>query len=301
MSAAAEMKWKGQGAVFCCALLWSTSGLFIKLVDWHPLVIAGIRSFIAAVFMLILRLVFSPKQAVKWSSGPLWAGAFSYALTMSTFVMANKLTASANAILLQYSAPVWAALLGWALIREKPRWEHWGALAVVSGGLVLFLKDGIVSGNLLGDCIAVLSGVLFGAHSVFMRMQKDANPSDSMLLSHVINFGISVPFIMLYPPALSAAPVSAILFMGIMQIGLASTLFSYGIRRISAIQAMLTAMIESILNPVWVLLVTGEKPSASALAGGSIIVAAVALSSLIGWRRDSLNGRRSRRTNPGTV
>jgi drug/metabolite transporter (DMT)-like permease len=75
--------------------------------------------------------------------------------------------------------------------------------------------------------------------------------------------------------------------MGIIQIGLASTFFAYGIRRISAIQAMLTAMIEPILNPVWVLIVTGEKPSASALAGGSIIVAAVVISSLIGWRRDT--------------
>jgi drug/metabolite transporter (DMT)-like permease len=206
---------------------------------------------------------------------------------MILFVTANKLTASANAILLQYSAPVWAALLAWALAREKPHWEQWGALALVTGGSLLFFKDGLAGGSFLGDGLALLSGICFGANSAFMRMIREGDPADAMLVAHCITVSFSIPFFFWYPPALSAGALGAITFMGIVQIGIASLLFSYGIKRITAVQAMLTAMIEPVLNPVWVLLVTGERPAVSALVGGSIIVAAVVASSLIGKRRTS--------------
>ncbi|GHU78654.1 membrane protein [Spirochaetia bacterium] len=287
LALSAAARWKGQAAVFGAAILWSTSGLFIKLIDWHPLVIAGARSFVAALFLLAVRLI-SPPQAgsEKNRLGPLWAGAAVYTLTMISFVTANKLTSSANAIMLQYSAPIWASLLGWLLVKEKPHWEHWAALVLVTGGLVLFFRDGLSTGNLLGDGVAILSGVFFGAHSVVLRMMKRGNPRDSMLLAHVLNTLISIPFIIIYTPRFTVPTVMPIIFMGLVQIGCASILFAYGIKRVTAVQAMLTAMIEPVLNPVWVLAVTGEKPSVSALAGGGIIIAAVAASSYIGKRRE---------------
>jgi drug/metabolite transporter (DMT)-like permease len=128
--------------------------------------------------------------------------------------------------------------------------------------------------------------VFFGAHSVFLRMQKDGNPADSMLLAHVLNFALSIPFLFLYFPAFEAPAMAAVLYMGIIQIGCASLLFSFGIRRVSAVQAMLTAMIEPVLNPLWVLAITGEKPSFSAVLGGGIIIAAVVASSVIGKNRE---------------
>jgi drug/metabolite transporter (DMT)-like permease len=273
-------QWKGQGAILLTALLWSTSGLFIKLIDYNPLVLSGLRSLIAALFMLAIRKR-GGRGRRDW--GALAAGGLSYAATMILFVMANKYTASANAILLQYSAPVWAGILGWLLIGEKPRWEHWAALGIVGCGMFLFFRDSLESGNLTGNILALLSGICFGATSVFLRKQKE--PQDSMLLSHIFCFIISVPFIVLYPPVLETRPVLALLFMGIAQIGLSSVLFSYGIARVPAVQAMLTAMLEPVLNPVWVLIVTGERPSLNAIAGGCIIVSAVLFVSLAGRRR----------------
>jgi drug/metabolite transporter (DMT)-like permease len=280
--------WAGQGAVFLCAVFWSTSGLCIKLLDWHPLVIAGIRSFIAALFMLGVRPCFRrgrEKEAFPLLS--LLPGGAAYSATMIAFIIANRLTASANAILLQYSAPIWAALLGWALIREKPRREHWIALILVMGGLLLFFREGLAGGSpagntLAGDALAVFSGICFGANSVFLRMQKRGSPADAMILSHVITCLCCLPWIFRFPPAFTWGSAAAILFMGIVQIGLASMLFAYGIKRIRAVQAMLTAMAEPILNPVWVLLVTGERPSPFALIGGGIIIGAVLFSSLAG-------------------
>jgi drug/metabolite transporter (DMT)-like permease len=119
-----------------------------------------------------------------------------------------------------------------------------------------------------------------------MRMQKDGNPADSMLLAHIICAAVSVPFVFLYPPVLNPANGAAIVFMGIIQIGLASLFFSFGIKRIRALEAMLIAMVEPVLNPLWVLAVTGEKPSASALLGGSVIIAAVLFSSVVSKRRE---------------
>ena len=284
-----DQKLLGQGSVFLCAVLWSTSGLFIRLVDWNPVVIFGCRSLIAAVFMFAVRTFFTSGQRPKNKIFPLWAGAVVYSLTMLTFVIANKMTTSANAILLQYSAPIWAALLGWFLVREKPGWEHWAAIVCIAGEFVLFFRDGLATGNMAGDIISVISGVLFGANSVFLRMQKDGNPADSMLLSHIISFLISVPFIIMYPPVLTASKVLPIVFMGIIQIGCASLLFSYGLKRISAVQSMLTATIEPLLNPVWVLVFTGETPSVLAVSGGAIILSAVLLSSLIGYKRSIKN------------
>jgi drug/metabolite transporter (DMT)-like permease len=278
-----------QGTVLLCAILWSTSGLFIKILEWNPLVIAGLRSLIAALFIVLVRGLTrwsgtgaSFKAALK--SGPFWAAGFAYSATMILFVIANKMTASANAILLQYGAPIWAALLGWLFAGEKPRAGHWIALVMVMAGLFLFFSDGLVSGSHTGDLIAVLSGVCFGANSVSLRMGKDGDPAGAMLLAHVITAIFCLPFIFIYPPSPSPDAIGAILFMGILQIGLASILFSYGIQRVRAVEAMLIAMIEPVLNPIWVLLVTGERPTPSALAGGAIIVTAVVVSSLIGGR-----------------
>jgi drug/metabolite transporter (DMT)-like permease len=295
--------WKlGQGAILLCAFFWSTSGLFIKLVDWNPVVIAGSRSLFAALFLFTLRLLRRRNPAVR-TSGPTAlplerrplgkdifftaAGGIAYAATMIVFVIANKRTTSANAILLQYTAPVWAALLGWLIAGERPRWEQWAALILVFFGMLLFFKDDLGGGNFFGDILAIISGICFGAHSVLLRMIKRGEAMDAMLLSHILCALFSVPFFFLYPVRLSPGTAAAILFMGIIQIGAASALFAYGIKRVTAIQAMLTAMIEPVLNPVWVLAVTGEKPAASALTGGGIIIAALILSAVISARRNS--------------
>jgi len=275
----------GQIAVLTAAFFYSTSGLFIKLVDMHPIVIAGLRSTIAALFLLTVRMISPPKKAVKNPPIPLWGSAFVFAFTLFTFVTANKITTAANVILLQYSAPIWAALLGWLLIKEKPKWEHWMALVFVMGGLLLFFRDGLGSGALTGNILSVISGVLLGAHFVILRMMKDGDPRDAMLLGHALTAVLSIPFIFLYPPVLKLATVLPILFMGLIQMGLASLLLSYGIRHTPAIQAMLLSIADPMFNPVWVLLITGERPSASALVGGAIIISAVVASSIIGFRR----------------
>jgi drug/metabolite transporter (DMT)-like permease len=283
----------GQLYIAATAVLWSTSGLFIKFLDCHPVIIAGGRSLIAAVFLLSARALFQKRDGAKtpvisaWarilSNKWVWYGGAAYASTMIFFVIANKLTASANVILLQYSAPIWAALLAWALLKERPLMRHWIGLALASTGLLLFFSGSLQAGALIGNLTAVFSGIAFGATSVFMRMirqREGGTPADSMILAHFLTALCMIPFLLASPPEFTARSIFAFLFMGICQIGIASLLFSAGIVKIPAVSAMLIASIEPILNPVWVLLAVGERPGGGALAGGSIIICAVIISSL---------------------
>lgn len=273
-------------AVLGAAFLWSTSGLFIKMLDWHPIVISGLRSFIAAVFLVIVRLLSPHSKTEKKSPFVYLASGTIFAFTIFTFITANKLTTVANVILLQYSAPIWAALLGWYFAREKPNTEHWVALGFVMAGLVLFFRGNLGAGAIKGNVLALASGVFLGAHTVSLRMLKDGDPRDAMLLAHIITAALSIPFIILYPPSFRISTALPLLYMGLFQMGVSSLLYSYGIKRTTAIQAMLTAILDPLLSPVWVLLVMGEKPSLSVLAGGIIIISAVVASSLIGFRRE---------------
>ncbi|MCL2805683.1 MAG: DMT family transporter [Treponema sp.] len=288
---AAAPRLAGQGAIFLCALLWSTSGLFIKLVDWHPMVISGGRSILAAAVLIGLRFITEKPQKIKLDKDTFkntlilaGFGAF-YAATMILFVIANKLTTSANAILLQYTAPAWTALIGWFVLRERLRWEQWFTLGLVTAGMFLVFSNGLARGSMLGDIIALLSGIAFAANAVVLRLSKDGNPADILIFSHIICALFSLPFFFLYPPTMNTGNTLSILFMGLFQIGAASALFAYGIKRITAIQAMLIATIEPVLNPLWVFIVTGEKPALSAVAGGCIIVAAIIFSALMSASR----------------
>jgi len=274
----------GQGAILLCALLWSTSGLFIRLVDWHPMAIAGSRSLLAALVLVALRR-FPPGRGrgrIAPRDMPFLAlCGLCYSATMILFVIANTMTASANAILLQYAAPVWAALLGWLFLRERPPPEQWLALSLVGAGMLFVFSGGLEAGSMAGDMLALASGAAFAGNTVVLRARRDGNPMDILIFSHVATAAFSAPFFFLHPPALTAHNLLCIAYMGIFQIGAASALFAAGIRRVPAAQAMLIASIEPVANPLWVMLALGERPSLAVAAGGAIIVAAVALSSAL--------------------
>jgi drug/metabolite transporter (DMT)-like permease len=265
-----------------CAFLWSLAGLLIKLVDWNPFAIACGRSSIAALF--ILAWIRKPRFTF---SAPQVLAALANAATMLLFIYANKATTSANAILLQYGEPIYVAIIGAFVLKERPRAEHWVAFALVAVGMGLFFAGGLGGGSLLGNIAAATTGLTFAMYVILMRKQKDGSPVESALISHALTALIAfVACLFLPAPRLTAASIAAILGLGLLQIGLASLLFAFAIRRIAAIDASLVGVIEPVFNPLWVFLGTGEAPAPGALAGGGIIVAAVLGSSLVSLRRD---------------
>jgi drug/metabolite transporter (DMT)-like permease len=264
-------------ALTACALLWSTGGLLIKIVDWNPFAIAGTRSLIGG--LLILAVVRRPR--FTWSFAQI-AGAVTYAGCMVCFVAANKLTTAANAILLQYTAPLYAAVLGWVVLRERVTALDWVTIGIVLGGMVLFFMDKLGVGGMAGNLFAIVSGVFFAGTMVALRKQKDDSPLESLLLSHAITFVIAIPFFWGPAPGLPSAVGLATL--GVVQIGVPSFLLTYGVRRVTALQTLLTSVLEPIFNPIWVFLFLGEMPGPRALVGGAIILLAVTARSVISLR-----------------
>jgi drug/metabolite transporter (DMT)-like permease len=264
-------------AVAACALLWSTGGLFIKIVSWNPFAIAGIRSLVGGIVIL----VYLRRPRFTWSFAQI-AGAVCYAACMILFVASNKLTTAANAIMLQYTAPLYAAVFGWIFLKEKAAALDWITIVVVMGGMALFFMDKLTLGGMQGNILAVVSGVFFAGSMVSLRAQKDGSPLESILLAHVITFAVSIPF--LHAPWPDAAGWGGLAFLGIFQIGIASLFLAYGVRYVTAVQSLLTSVLEPLFNPVWVFLVIGEMPGPRALIGGAVILVAVTLRSALNLR-----------------
>lgn len=262
------------------ALCWSLGGLLIKAVTWPPLAVAGGRGLIAALFLVAtnrgLRFTFSRAQVI---------GAVGYAACTVTFCTATKLTTAANAILLQYTAPVWIALFGAWLLGERATRADWLTIAAVLGGMTLFFADNLDLSAVLGNSIAVLSGVCFAGMTIALRKQKDGSPVESIILGNGLAFLVGLPWIV-RAPMLDAAGWGALLALGVVQLGVSYWLYARAIKHVTALEAVLIPVIEPILNPVWVLIMLGERPTKLALVGGAIVLSAVT------WRAlASIRGR----------
>lgn len=282
------MHTRALGQLLLAALFWSLGGLLIKSADWPPLAVAGGRGIVAAVFLVLtnrgLRFTFSPIQLTA---------AFAYAGCTVFFVVATKLTTAANAILLQYTAPVWIALLGAWFLGERATRTDWLTIVVVLGGMALFFADGLELAGMTGNLMGVLSGVCFAAMTIALRKQKDGSPVESIILGNLIAFVIGLPF-MIGVPAPSPTGIAAIVALGVVQLGFSYWLYARAIRQVTALEAVIIPVIEPILNPVWVFLASGEQPSRWALLGGAIVLSAVTFRALVSLRlRRAIPGRLS--------
>ena len=255
------------------AVLWSSGGVLIKLIDWNPLAIAGMRSAIAAALIMIVvrkpKFHFSPVQI---------GGAISFSATVICFVSATKLTTAANAILLQYTAPVYTALFAWRFLGERTSWVDWATIAVVFGGVTLFFLDDLSRGGYIGNILALLAGVAHAWLGLFLRKQKDASPYESILLGNMLTAVIGLPFML--GASISILDWTGLALLGVFQLGFSYILYAYAIKRVRALDAMLIFMIEPILSPIWVFLVVGESPGRWAIVGGAVVIISVTIRSI---------------------
>lgn len=252
------------------ALLWSTGGVLIKLVPVNAMAVAGIRSIIAAAVLMI----YIKKPKFNWSFWQI-AGAIFYSATVILFVLANQYTTSANAILLQYTSPVYIAVLGIWILKEKPVKQDWITIIIVLAGMVLFFVEDLSIGNKLGNIFAIASGVAFSMMIMSLRRQKDASPIESVLLGNLITFVISIPFLSGISPGLTGW--TALFISGCFQLGITYILYAKAIKTVTALEAILVPVIEPILNPIWTFFIIGEAPGIMSAFGGLIIITSVTL------------------------
>jgi drug/metabolite transporter (DMT)-like permease len=227
-----------------------------------------VRSFIAAGLIL---LVFG-RPRFTWSA-PQVGGALAYAATSILFVVSTKLTTAANAILLQYTAPAFAALFGIRYLGERPRRSDWITLAAVMAGMVLFFFDRLTLAGLWGNLAALTSGVTFAWMALFMRRQKDTSPVESVLLGNLLAGLAGIPFMTGDMP--DPAGWLRLLALGVVQLGLAYVFYTKAIRHVTALESLLIPTVEPVLNPVWTMIFIGEVPGILSLCGGAVIIGAV--------------------------
>jgi drug/metabolite transporter (DMT)-like permease len=257
---------QGRLLILLSGLLWSFAGVFIKSLELSPQVITFYRSLFASVFFFLF-ITRSPWRP----SVPLLVSVASYTLAISFFVWANKLTTAANAIVLQYTAPVFVFMIVRLFLHEPISKANLLTLFVAMTGVAIIFAGSSGEQDLQGVTVAVLSGVLFSIYMVNLRHLKGFNP---LVLTFVNNLVCSLA---LFPLAASELMLSidqflALVIMGIVQLGIPYFLFSKGLETIPLQEASLIVLIEPVLNPIWVALVVGEFPSLATLFGGGVIL-----------------------------
>ena len=257
--------------VAAAALLWSSGGLFIKIAPMPPLAVACGRAIVASVFYLV---VLRPNVR-----NARFATALAYAVCVVTFVTATRLTTAANAIFLQYTGPAYVLLLSPLLLDEPFQRIDGICVALSLAGMALFFVDKLEAGQVAGNLIAVASGVFFAFTVLFIRRDAKTGSGDampSMTLGNLLAAAATAPFAgaLLH---VSTRGALVLLYLGVMQLGVSYWLFARGSRRVPAAEASLISMLEPVCNPLWVVLGTGERPGPWSIAGGAIVLGAVAL------------------------
>lgn len=257
--------------------------MLIKYTTLDAFAVNAGRSFFAAVTVAI----FTYKTGLRLDKFTLLTS-FLYAGTLSCFVYANKTTTAANAIFLQYTAPIYILILSPFILKEKFRFSDLITVVACLAGMSLFFfepQSSSTAPNVFwGNIVALASGVFFGLYFVMLRHPRslrNRNSALSVFYGNIMIVLLMLPPLIQNPPRPAANDLFAILFLGVFQIGIAYVLFTKGIAAgVRSLDASIIGFIEPMLNPIWVFLILGEKPSGWAILGGAIIVGAVIFHSL---------------------
>lgn len=259
------------------AVLWSSSGLFIKLIEWGPLGILSGRSLVASVvFIIYLR-----QPSFRWSKIQI-AGAIAYMSSNLFFILGTKLTVAANVIFLVFTSPIYIILFGYWFLKERPYRSDWVCMVGIFAGMFLFFGDDMSLSGMKGNFCGMLAGMSLAALFLCMRRQKAGVPANTILLGNILASFVGLPFLL--QETFTPTTVGIILYLGILQLGIPYVLYSIAIKHVHALESNLIVTLEPILNPVWVFLVLGEIPGKLALIGGLLVLGSVTTRAVISAR-----------------
>lgn len=278
--------------VLAAAFLFSTGGAAIKACSLTGWQVAAIRAGIAAVALLLLL----PATRRGWSLRLLPVAA-AFAATTVLFAVCNKLTTAASTIFLQATAPIYIVLLGPVLLRERIRRNDLAFMAALAVGMVLFFVGDQPAADtapqpVLGNILAAAAGLSWGLTIIGLRwLGRHAGPGEdpsaaAVVSGNVLACLIALPFAL---PVAAFRPTDwlLVIFLGVFQIAVAYVFLTRGVRRVTALEVSLLLLLEPVLNPLWALLVHGERPGPWAAVGGAIIILATAVNTLAQGRRDA--------------
>ncbi|MDD6089416.1 MAG: EamA family transporter [Clostridiales bacterium] len=260
--------------MLAAATLWSIAGIFMKLVPWNGFAVAGMRSLIAgltfAVYMVCRRigLVLNKKTFL---SGLLTACVY------TCFTCANKLTTAANAIVLQFTAPVFIVVFTALIYKTRIRREDLTVVIFTMLGIALFFFDQLKPGYIFGNFVAIAAGMFMaGMYMAVGDLEGEARFS-AIMIGQFLTFIFGLPAILVTRPEFTATATLSIIILGVFQLGIAYILYVKSTKYCPPLACCLLGAVEPLLNPVWVLIFDGEKPGIFALIGGITVILSVTL------------------------
>lgn len=270
--------------LIAAAVIWSFSGVLVKAMEWHPMAIAGARSAIAIPVILLFsgkpRFTFSPAQL---------GGALAYAGTMIFFILATRMTSAANAIFLQYTAPIYVAIVGHWWLREPALRSDWFTIPIAIGGIGLFFIERLSASGLWGNVFGLISGLCFASTVLCLRRERASSPATVILMGNILATLVALPALLTNPLPMRDLP--PLLVLGLLQLGLGYGIYSVAIKRVTALEATIIPLLEPVLNPIWVMLAIGETPGKWARIGGAIVLLSVLIRGTLMLRTPSRKGR----------
>ena len=269
------------------ALFWSSGAPIFRHIqgveDWT---IAFWRAVFLVAALVAVLAVMERGRVLRAFMRVGWRGLASgacFGVMMTGFMLALARTSVANTMLLMTAAPVFAALLGWAVLAERPRPAVWAAMAAAACGIALMVAADLGSGALLGNLIALAIAVAAAVNIVILRGAREINMIPAIAIGGVISGLISLPFA--DHAGASGLNLFLIFLLGVVQLGCGAIFYIFGARHLQAAETTLIAMLESVLAPIWVWLLLGEIPTTYGLAGGAIVLAAVVAITVASARR----------------
>ncbi len=278
---------KGAAVTLAATLLWSLSGIFVRLTEAADLwQIAGWRAGSTAlslfVFLLIVhrRDVFRSFSAIEPAGFAVVAGVF--AIGSSSYVISLTLTSVANVSFISGTAPIFAAILAYVFVHERTGALTWAAAVVALAGIGIIVLPDLGPGGMVGNILAIFVALTFAAQAVAMRRFRAGNLIPPICLGAAAIFLVMSVLSGFQPP--NAHDLMVLALMGVVQLAVPIALFAYAVRHVPAVHLSLLALMDVVLNPLWVWIGVGERPSEAVFIGGPVILGAVVMA-IIGAAR----------------
>lgn len=265
-----------------CAALWSIAGIFIKLVPWNGFAVAGMRSLVAGTTIYLCMRLMGIRYLCNRRT--LTAGFFT-GCTYICFVVANKLTTAANAIVMQFTSPVFIVIYSLLFFHRKIRKQDIAVVLCTLFGIALFFIDQLAPGYVLGNVVGIASGMFMAGMFVTVGEIETEERFSGILNGQILTFLVGLPFFLLTKPVLSRTALLSILILGVFQLGISYVLYVQSTKYCPPLACNLLGALEPLLNPVWVFLFDGERPGQFALIGSVVVIVSITVWCIFGQEK----------------
>ncbi len=274
----------GMLQMILAASLWSIAGIFIKHIPWNPIVITGGRGVFAGLVTLVYLRAARVRFRLTWSS--FLAGFFQAGMGLC-FVVATKLTTSANAIVLQYVSPLF--LMGFSVLFFKEKFHLRDLLVAIAAllGVTLSVLGEMSPTGMVGNLIALAAGIFAAGRYLTAAKCSGEERLSGLLIGHILTVIAGAIAMCFAETPMTFKAISFVAILGVFQLGLPFIICAAAQKRCTPLECNLLAIVEPLLNPVWVFLFDGEAPSLMALVGSVIVIGSVALWTLVSAKKSS--------------